>query len=72
MYPGQDLEAPYEKYYVTRPVMVYKGERGEYSFSVNLATNDRKHVSQVTTPVYANLNGESYELNTTFTEIPDR
>ncbi|CAG9761586.1 unnamed protein product [Ceutorhynchus assimilis] len=72
VYPGQDLEAPYEKYYVTRPVMVYKGERGEYSFCVNLATNDRKHVSNATKPVYANLNGESYELNATFTETPDR
>ncbi|XP_030747173.1 uncharacterized protein LOC115875802 isoform X2 [Sitophilus oryzae] len=72
VYPGRDLEAPYEKYYVTRPVMVYKGERGEYSFSVNFASSDRKHVSAVTTPVYANLNGEVYELNATFTETPDR
>ncbi|KAL1502155.1 hypothetical protein ABEB36_007342 [Hypothenemus hampei] len=72
VYPGQDLEAPYEKYYVTRPVMVYKGDIGEYSFCVNLATYDRKHVSQVTAPVYANLNGETYELNATFTETPDR
>ncbi|XP_050297320.1 uncharacterized protein LOC126736811 [Anthonomus grandis grandis] len=72
VYPGQDLEAPYEKYYVTRPVMVYKGERGEYSFSVNFASNDRKHVGDITKPIYANLNGESYELNATFTETPDR
>ncbi|XP_060536142.1 uncharacterized protein LOC132708052 isoform X3 [Cylas formicarius] len=72
VYPGQDVTAPYEKYYVTRPVMVYKGEIGAYSFSVNLASQDRKHISPVTTPVYANLNGESFELNVTLPEIPDR
>ncbi|KAF7265154.1 hypothetical protein GWI33_021401, partial [Rhynchophorus ferrugineus] len=72
VYPGRDLEAPYEKYYVTRPVMVYKGERGEYSFSVNFASSDRKYVSPVTAPIYANLNGEVYTLNATFAETPDR
>ncbi|XP_066157455.1 uncharacterized protein [Euwallacea fornicatus] len=72
VYPGQDLEAPYEKYYVTRPVMVYKGDLSEYTFCVNLATHDRKHVSRVTALLYANLNGEIYVLNETLSEAPDR
>lgn len=66
------MDAPYEKYYVTRPAMYYKGDRPENTFAVNLATYDRKHVSKVTPPLYANLNGESFVLNATFSETPDR
>ncbi|KAJ8955913.1 hypothetical protein NQ318_005461, partial [Aromia moschata] len=56
IYRGANM-SNYEKYYVTRPALVYKGNESEYSFSVGLVSYDEQYRSLLTDPIVANSDG---------------
>ncbi|KAJ8933431.1 hypothetical protein NQ314_013987 [Rhamnusium bicolor] len=63
IYGGTNISSHYEKYYVTRPVLIYKGNESEYTFSVGLVSYDQQYRSLLTDPIVANLNGDVHEIS---------
>lgn len=62
IYPGVNISTNVEKYYVTRPVIIYKGNESVYTFIVGFVSHDRQHRSLFTRPIVASLNGETRGL----------
>ncbi|XP_023312551.1 uncharacterized protein LOC111692688, partial [Anoplophora glabripennis] len=63
IYRGTNISSNYEKYYVTRPALVYKGNESEYTFCVGLVSYDQQYRSLLTDPIVANLNGDVREIS---------
>lgn len=63
IYPGVNVSTDVEeKYYVTRPVLIYKGNESVYTFIVAFVSHDRQHRSLFTRPIVASLNGDTREI----------
>lgn len=58
-----NVSTSYEKYYVTRPVLIYKGNESLYTFSIGLVSYDGQYRSMLTPPIVADLYGDVHELN---------
>nr|XP_023028195.1 uncharacterized protein LOC111516249 [Leptinotarsa decemlineata] len=63
VYSGTNISSNYEKYYVTRPVLVYKGNESRYTFSVGLVSYDGQYRSLLTDPIVADVYGDIHEIS---------
>ncbi|CAG9859869.1 unnamed protein product [Phyllotreta striolata] len=63
VYRGYNISEDYEKFYVTRPVLIYKGNESLYTFSVGSVSYDGEYRSLFTDPIAADLYGEVRQIN---------
>ncbi|CAH1116481.1 unnamed protein product [Phaedon cochleariae] len=62
VYQGTNISSNYEKYYVTRPVLVYKGNASRYTFSVGLVSYDGQYRSLLSDPIAADIYGDNRQI----------
>ncbi|KAG5877924.1 hypothetical protein JTB14_012002 [Gonioctena quinquepunctata] len=65
VYRGTNISSNYEKYYVTRSVLVYKGNESQYTFSVGLVSYDGQYRSLLTDPLVADVYGDVHKISIT-------
>ncbi|XP_050504566.1 uncharacterized protein LOC114337879 [Diabrotica virgifera virgifera] len=62
IYKGFNTSKNFEKFYVTRPVFIYKGNESEYTFRVGSVSYDHEYRSMLTNPIFADVYGEVHEF----------
>ncbi|XP_056638823.1 uncharacterized protein LOC130446532 isoform X1 [Diorhabda sublineata] len=62
IYKSLNTSDVFEKYYVTRPVLIYKGDEPQYMFRVGSVSYDGQYRSVLTDPLVADVYGEVHEV----------